>query len=80
MLRSVCYYAERIKEAPYALKTLYELDLIEEDVILAWAQKTDAGKLLAVPAEGGKAVRKAVQPVVDWLQQQEDEDEDSGDE
>ncbi|GLI62885.1 eukaryotic translation initiation factor 5 [Volvox africanus] len=70
----------RIKEAPYALKMLYELDLIEEDVILAWAQKPDAGKLLAVPIEAGKGVRKAVEPVVDWLMLQEDDDEDEEDE
>nr|ADI46929.1 EIF5Bbm [Volvox carteri f. nagariensis] len=66
----------RIKEAPYALKMMYELDLVEEDVIIAWAQKGDAGKLLSVPAEGSKAVRKAVQPVVDWLKHQEEDDDD----
>ncbi|EFJ39923.1 eukaryotic translation initiation factor 5 [Volvox carteri f. nagariensis] len=69
----------RIKEAPYALKTLYELDLVEEDVILAWAQRADAGKLLAIPIEGGKAVRKAVKPVVDWLRQQDDDDDEGCD-
>ncbi|GLC41065.1 hypothetical protein PLESTB_000947300 [Pleodorina starrii] len=69
----------RLKEAAYALKMLYELDLVEEDVILAWAQKADAGKLLAVPADGGKAVRKAVEPVVEWLQQQSDDDGEEDD-
>nr|BBC28485.1 eukaryotic translation initiation factor 5 [Eudorina sp. NIES-3984]BBC28496.1 eukaryotic translation initiation factor 5 [Eudorina sp. 2006-703-Eu-15] len=68
----------RIKEAPYTLKMLYELDLVEEDVILAWAQKADAGKLLAVSAEAGRTVRKAVEPVVEWLRQQEDEEDDDG--
>lgn len=68
--------AERLKEAPYLLKQLYETDLVEEDVILAWAQKSDAGKLLGVPADGGKAVRKAVAQVVEWLQSQEDEEDE----
>ncbi|PNW81558.1 hypothetical protein CHLRE_06g251600v5 [Chlamydomonas reinhardtii] len=67
---------ERLKEAPYLLKQLYETDLVEEDVILAWAQKSDAGKLLGVPADGGKAVRKAVAQVVEWLQSQEDEEDE----
>ncbi len=46
---------------------------MEEDVILAWAAKADAGKLLGVPAEAGRAVRQAVAQVVEWLQQQSDE-------
>ncbi|KAG2429283.1 hypothetical protein HXX76_011051 [Chlamydomonas incerta] len=71
---------ERLKEAPYLLKQLYETDLVEEDVILAWAQKADAGKLLGVPADGGKAVRNAVAQVVEWLQSQEDEEDEEDDE
>nr|BCL66175.1 eukaryotic translation initiation factor 5 [Volvox reticuliferus] len=68
----------RMREAPYALKTLYELDLVDEDVILAWAQRADAGKLLAVPAEGGKMVRRAVGPVIEWLKQHDDDEDDGG--
>lgn len=69
----------RVKEAAFLLKALYELDLVEEDVILAWAAKADAGKILAVPAEASKEVRKAVAQVVEWLQQQEDDDEEDED-
>ncbi|GFR43167.1 hypothetical protein Agub_g4216 [Astrephomene gubernaculifera] len=70
----------RISEAQYVLKMLYELDLVEEDVILAWAQKVEAGKLLAVPLEDGKSVRKAVDKVVQWLQQQDEDDEEDEEE
>nr|BAU61600.1 eukaryotic translation initiation factor 5 [Gonium pectorale] len=72
---------ERVKEAPFVLKALYELDVLDDDVILAWAQKSDAGKILSVPVAGGKAVRKAVAQVVEWLQaQDEEEDEEEDDE
>ncbi|KAG2486162.1 hypothetical protein HYH03_015126 [Edaphochlamys debaryana] len=70
----------RRKESPYVLKQLYELDLVEGDVILAWAGKADAGRLLEVPAEEGRAVRAAVAAVVEWLQQQEDEEEEEDEE
>lgn len=62
------------------LKQLYELDLVEEDVVVAWAAKADAGKILAVPAEGCRAVRKAVAQVVEWLQQQDEEEEEEDEE
>jgi translation initiation factor 5 len=67
----------RIKEAALALKALYDEDLADEDIVLAWADRADAAKALEVGAEGAKAVRRAVAPVVEWLREGE---EDSGDE
>jgi hypothetical protein len=33
------------REAPLALKALYDADVAEEDIILAWHDKEDAGKV-----------------------------------
>lgn len=70
----------RGREAALALKALYDEDLAEEDIILAWHGRADAAKALGVDAAGAKAVRAAVQPVVEWLQEgEEDSDEDEDD-
>lgn len=67
---------ERTKETALVLKYLYENDLADDEVILAWAGKEDAAKGLGVPADAAKAVRKVAAPVVEWLQEDEDEDEE----
>jgi hypothetical protein len=36
---------ERAREAPLALKALYDGDTVEEDIILAWHAKADAAKV-----------------------------------
>ncbi|WIA37750.1 hypothetical protein OEZ86_014627 [Tetradesmus obliquus] len=66
----------KMPEAVLALKALYDADLAEEDIILAWHGRSDAAKLLEVPAADAAAVRKAVAAVVDWLQEAESDDED----
>jgi hypothetical protein len=35
--------------------------------------------VLGVPADGASAVRKAVQPIIDWLHEAESDDSDSDD-
>uniref|UniRef100_A0A383W722 W2 domain-containing protein n=1 Tax=Tetradesmus obliquus TaxID=3088 RepID=A0A383W722_TETOB len=70
----------KMPEAALALKALYDADLAEEDIILAWHGRSDAAKLLEVPAADAAAVRKAVAAVVDWLQEAESDDEDSEEE
>jgi hypothetical protein len=71
----------RVKEAALALKQLYDEDLADEDIILAWHGRVDAAKALGVGPEGARAVRAAVAPVVEWLQEgEEDSDEEEDDE
>ena len=72
--------AERAIQAPHALKEMYELDLIDEDIITAWAGKADAGRILGVPADAAKSLREKVAPVVEWLAEDDEDDDDDDDE
>lgn len=71
----------RLREAALALKALYDEDLVDEEIILAWADREEAAKALGVDADGARGVRKAVAPVVEWLREnEEDSDEEGSDE
>lgn len=58
------------------LKAMYDDDLAEDEIIVAWGGKADAAKGLGVPAAAAAAVRKAAAPVIDWLQEDDDDDDD----
>lgn len=68
----------RVKELAVALKVLYDEDLVEEDIILAWADRGDAAKVLGVPKDHADAARSAVAPVVEWLREGEGDGSDEG--
>lgn len=70
----------RVKEAAVALKTLYDADVMEEEVIVAWYDKASAGSILGVPAAAAKTVRDVAKPFVDWLREEEDESDEDEDE
>ena len=63
-------------------------DLVEEALIVAWFNKSDAGGVLGVPADAAREVRAASKPFVEWLEEadsdesdsEEDEEEESDDE
>ena len=60
-----------------ALKALYDDEIVDEALIIAWYNKPLAGKVLGVPAPAAKAVRQAAAKLVEWLQEAEsDEDSD----
>jgi translation initiation factor 5 len=67
----------RAKEAPLVLKAMYDADLAEEGLILAWFAKRGAGGVLGVPSAAADAVRAAAKPFVEWLEEAESDEEGS---
>ena len=71
---------------PLALKALYDLDVLEEDVVLAWytAAADDAGAGLAgaargaVTADARAKLRAKAKPFCEWLQQADDGSDSDG--
>lgn len=59
---------ERVKETPIVLKAMYDADLADEDIIMAWAGKTDAAAILGLDAGATKDMRRTATPFVSWLQ------------
>jgi translation initiation factor 5 len=71
----------RAREVPAVLKTLYDEDLVDEKIFVAWFNKSTAAGALGVGAEEAAAVRAAAKRFVDWLEEaEEDSDEDDSDE
>ena len=71
-----------------ALQALYDEEIVDEALILAWFEKATAGKILGVPAKAASDVRRAASPFIEWLreadeggdEEEEDDDEDEDDE
>jgi translation initiation factor 5 len=57
------------------LQVLYDEDIVEEELIVAWHDKASAGKTLGIDADAAAAVRKAAAPFVEWLKEAESDDE-----
>lgn len=70
----------RVKEAPLVLKAMYDADLAEEDLILAWYNKPSAGIVVGVPGDAAQEVRAAAKPFADWLEEEDDSEDDSDEE
>jgi translation initiation factor 5 len=70
----------RAKEAALVLKELYEGDAVDEEILVGWSAKNDAGAVLEIPQEAAEEVRKGAAPFISWLEEAEGSDSDDDDE
>ncbi|KAJ7345214.1 hypothetical protein JRQ81_001164 [Phrynocephalus forsythii] len=64
------YQSQLISKIPHILKEMYDADLLEEEVILSWAEK--ASKKY-VSKELAKEIRVKAEPFIKWLKEAEEE-------
>lgn len=68
-----------LKRSPILLKTLFDADVLEDEVILQWANSPPESSYL-VPKQVASKIRKAVAPFIEWLEESSSEDSSSGSE
>ncbi|KAJ3056961.1 hypothetical protein HK097_002339 [Rhizophlyctis rosea] len=66
-------HKELLPKVAMVLKALYDEDLVEEEVMLAWGEK--ASKKY-VDRKVSKEIREKAQPFLNWLKEAEEEDDD----
>ncbi|XP_041951660.1 eukaryotic translation initiation factor 5 isoform X2 [Alosa sapidissima] len=71
------YQIQLLPRVPIILKDLYDADMLEEDVILAWAEKVSKKY---VSKELAKEIHSKAEPFVKWLKEAEEESEGSEEE
>uniref|UniRef100_A0A673MVM9 Eukaryotic translation initiation factor 5 n=1 Tax=Sinocyclocheilus rhinocerous TaxID=307959 RepID=A0A673MVM9_9TELE len=71
------HQTQLLPRVPIILKDLYDADLLEEDVILAWAEKVSKKY---VSKELAKEIHAKAEPFVKWLKEAEEESEGSEEE
>ncbi|KAM4625050.1 eukaryotic translation initiation factor 5 [Polymixia lowei] len=71
------HQAQLLSRVPIILKDLYDADLLEEDVIFAWAEKVSKKY---VSKELAKEIHAKAAPFVKWLKEAEEESEGSEEE
>jgi translation initiation factor 5 len=70
-------HPDLVPSVPKVLMALYQVDVIEEDVVSQWG--THVSKKY-VDKDTSKRVRKASEPFLKWLEEAEDSDEESDEE
>ncbi|XP_062325445.1 eukaryotic translation initiation factor 5-like [Osmerus eperlanus] len=71
------HQTQLLPRVPIVLKALYDADLLEEDVIMAWAEKVSKKY---VSKELAKEIHAKAAPFVKWLKEAEEESEGSEEE
>jgi translation initiation factor 5 len=62
-------------EMPFVLKMLYEEDLLNEDIIIAWGDAPAVSIKVGVDTASATKIRALSQKVLEWLKQSDDEEE-----
>jgi len=76
-LEGLCLNMDNTKAFAVFIKQLYEQDALEEDTILEWAAEGRSEYTLeTVDEESRAALRAEAEPVVAWLQEEDDDDSD----
>lgn len=71
--------SDLLKYLPGLLQAAYTADIIEDEAILSWYERPS--KRYQIDKAAAKRVREVAKPFVDWLQQEDSEEEsDAGDE
>ena len=70
-------YPHLIAKFAVILKQVYDMDLIDEELLLAWGKKPSKKY---VPKETSKELRKKAEPFLKWLEEADEESSDEDDE
>lgn len=70
-----CFQNDLLVKVPHILKTLYDLDIVEEKAFFDWESK---GNKKIVGKELAEDIRSRAAPFLKWLREAEEEDSSSG--
>lgn len=70
------YHDVLIAKVPHILKAFYDLDILEEEVVIDWAKKVSKKY---VSKELAQEIRDKAAPFIKWLQEAEEEDSEEED-
>jgi translation initiation factor 5 len=71
---------DRLVEMPFLLKMLYEEDLVEDQVIIAWGAAPAVARKHGVDKTSAERIREVSQKVLEWLDEDSDEEDEEEEE
>lgn len=69
-----CFQSDLLAKVPHILKTMYDLDIVEEKAFFDWESK---GNKKIVGKELAEDIRSRAAPFIKWLREAEEEDSSS---